>query len=54
MTNDTNKPGDHANHGNETTVYSPKAPGNVGKVNPTTGDTSTESVKPGTEKPDAR
>ena len=30
------------NHGNETTVSNPKAPGDVGKVNPQTGGTSTE------------
>ncbi len=30
------------NHGNTATVHNPKAPGDVGKVNPQTGDTSTE------------
>ena len=36
------------NTGNETTVSNPKAPGQVEKVNPTTGGTTTEStgVKP--------
>ena len=39
---DTRKPTE--NTGNESTVHSPKAPGQVEKVNPTTGDTTTEST----------
>jgi hypothetical protein len=45
----TNTPKTTENHGNETTVHNPKAPGQVEKVNPTTGDTTTESTN--TEKP---
>jgi len=45
MTNTQNdKPNE--NHGNETTVHNPKAPGQVEKVDPTTGDTTTESTNP--------
>ncbi len=32
------------NHGNATTVHSPKAPGEIEKVNPQTGDTTTEQT----------
>lgn len=47
---DTRKP--HENHGNETTVHSPKAPGQVEKVDPNTGETTTEGTD--TEKPKDR
>lgn len=41
MTNNrSDKPNE--NHGNETTVHNPKAPGEIEKVNPQTGGTSTE------------
>lgn len=39
---DTRKPTE--NHGNPTTVHNPKAPGQVEKVDPTTGDTTTEGT----------
>ena len=42
---DTRKP--HENTGNETTVHNPKAPNQVEKVDPTTGDTTTETTNPG-------
>lgn len=32
------------NTGNETTVHNPKAPGQVEKVDPQTGDTTTENI----------
>lgn len=44
---DTRKP--HENTGNESTVHNPQAPGRVEKVNPTTGDTTTEGTS--TDKP---
>ena len=39
---DTRKP--HENTGNETTVHNPKAPTQVEKVDPKTGDTTTENL----------
>ena len=48
----TNTPKDTENHGNATTVHNPKAPGQVEKVKPTTGGTTTESTN--TEKPASR
>lgn len=48
----TNTPKDTANSGNQTSVHNPKAPGQVEKVNPTTGDTTTESTS--VEKPAQR
>ncbi len=40
----TNTPKPTENHGNATTVHSPKAPGDVEKVNPQTGGTNTEQT----------
>ena len=40
----TKNPRDHENHGNESTVHNPKAPGQVEKVNPDTGETTTEDT----------
>ena len=38
---------DNANTGNQTSVHNPKAPGEVEKVNPQTGGTTTESDRSG-------
>ena len=43
----TNAPKSTENHGNASTVHSPKAPGEVEKVNPQTGGTTTESTHVG-------
>lgn len=48
----TNTPKTTENHGKQTTVHNPKAPGQVEKMNPTTGDTSTEDTT--VEKPAQR
>ncbi|QEG30295.1 hypothetical protein GobsT_50990 [Gemmata obscuriglobus] len=40
----TNTRTPHEYTGNETTVHNPKAPGQVEKVEPSTGDTTTEST----------
>lgn len=51
MTKVNDNHGSHENTGNATTVHNPKAPGQVEKVNPTTGGTTTENTNP--EKPAA-
>lgn len=43
----TNTPKAPQNEGNASTVHSPKAPGEVEKVDPTTGGTTTESTHVG-------
>ena len=43
----TNTPKSTENHGDKTTVSNPKAPGEVEKVNPQTGGTTTESTHVG-------
>lgn len=51
MTKSNESHGSRENTGNVTTTHNPKAPGEVEKVDPTTGDTTTEDTNP--EKPAA-
>ena len=43
----TNTPKSTDNYGTGSTVHSPKAPGEIEKVNPQTGGTTTESTHAG-------
>ena len=43
----TNTPKAPENSGNASTVHNPKAPGEIEKVNPQTGGTTTESTNVG-------